>query len=99
MTEDYLLQEFHEAGIWLPEELEIIKAHKEMAQFRAEAFAKQMKMSALADLAALQHGVPLGRMGVIPITPLSAMRFSGQPVPIRQRGFLGSVIGGIFGAL
>ena len=86
MTDDCLLQEFHEAGIWLPEELEIIKAHKEMAQFRAEAFAKQMQMNRRADLAALQHGVPIG---------FSTLSGPSQQQSLRKMGFLG----GIFGAL
>ena len=74
MPEDYLLQEFHEAGIWLPEEL---KAAEE----------REKAMTAL------------GQMGLVPINPLSMPLFAGQVIPVRRGGFLGSVIGGIFGAL
>ena len=28
-ADDYLIQEFHEAGIFLPEEIEVLEAHRE----------------------------------------------------------------------
>ena len=123
MTEDYLLQEFHEAGIWLPEELERIEALKKMFQPPAHEFAKQMQMNALADLAARQHGgVPAfsplsGQLSQAMVPPVRALQnhprlvidqvcfpqlpvaFPGQMIPMRPRGFLGSIVGGIFGAL
>lgn len=50
MNEDYLIQEFHEAGIWLPEELEQREVEQEVAKRRAEFLTMQAR--------ALQNRMP-----------------------------------------
>ena len=50
MTDDYLLQEFHEAGIWLPDELEVIRRQQE----NQRNWARQMDMMIGAQSMSLQ---------------------------------------------
>lgn len=85
MTDDYLLQEFHEAGIWLPEEMEAFRQARELRQRQDRMFLDMMKAQQ-------------ARIGAAPVNPYP-QSFLGQPIPVRHRGILGFLGGGIFGAL
>ncbi len=50
MIDDYLLEEFHEAGIWLHEELEILRAQQE----KERNWDKQMAVMAGAQNVSLR---------------------------------------------
>lgn len=45
-----LIEEFHEAGIWLPEEIEARERQREMDERQAKFFASQMQMQAQANM-------------------------------------------------
>ncbi len=58
MTDDYLLQEFHEAGIWLPEELE--EDERRLAAMRARlAYGGHLQQAELEAIGLQQRGIGL----------------------------------------
>ena len=103
MTEDYLIQEFHEAGIWLPEELECIAE-----QDREDARQIKLNTQRLNEQVKLEQGFAyqvqalrnnprfidhhLGEQ----LPPV----FPGRMIPVHPpRGFLAGLIGGAAGIL
>ena len=63
MTDDYLLQEFHEAGIWLPEEREAMELRTHIA--RGESILQRRGPSHPTDLSGLPAGtiIPVDHQG------------------------------------
>ena len=85
MTDDSLLQEFHEAGIWLPDELEAAEAQrKQQMMFAQQMHALQNHPRLAIDQTYFAHLPP---------------PFAGQMIPMRRPSVIGRLVGGIFGAL
>lgn len=86
-----LIEEFHEAGLWLPEEIEARERHREIAERQAKFFASQMQMQAGMTLRvpANQFSGQLGHN-------VLGSQFLGRQV---GGGSAGSGLGGIFGGL
>ncbi len=63
MTDDYLLQEFHEAGIWLPGEKEVVfdgrLPYADMAAYESELHLRKQRL-ALQDRAVARAKGGLG---------------------------------------
>lgn len=88
MTEDYLIEEFHEAGIYLPEELEAIETVlRRLERMRAVRTGVQV--------------VPAKQWRIVQGVYLPPAAFNG--IGYRQKAGpldgIGAIIGGIFGAL
>ena len=89
MTEDYLLQEFHEAGIWLSREREQLRRAAEMQQLQRKMFAQQIQALQNHPRLVVDHA----RLAQLPPP------FPGQMIPMRRPSVIGRLVSGIFGAL
>ena len=93
MNEDLLIEEFHDAGLWLPEEIEARDRQRKLDKRRGELFAAQMQAEAgrVLSLPANQFSGQFGPQGL----GLLGQQQSGWQL----QGGIGLALGGLFGGL
>lgn len=86
-----LLTEFHEAGLWLPEEIEAREQQREADERRAKFFAAQIQAQAgmILRLRANQLSGQLGQQGF-------NSQFLGQRLGGARGSSIGSALGDLF---